>query len=62
MSFLSYNTLGKLFNCSEPKMYMKIKDIEHGTVPDMQLSIKYVLLLGIAIIIIHIIMTCLVVK
>lgn len=43
-------------------MFMKIKDIEHGTVPDMQLSIKYVLLLGIAVIIIHIIMTCLVVK
>lgn len=43
-------------------MYMKIKDIEHGTVPDMQLSIKYVLLLGIAIIIIHIVLTCLIVK
>lgn len=41
-------------------MFMKIKDIEHGKVPDMQLSIRY--LLGIAIIIVNIIITCLVVK
>lgn len=46
MSFLSYDTLSKLFNFSESKVLVKIKDLEHSKVLDIN---QY--LLGIAIII-----------
>lgn len=41
MSFPSQDTLGKLFNLSEPNGFMKNKGemhVEHSQVPDMQLS------------------------
>lgn len=62
MSFPSCDTLSKLFNFYEPKGFMKIKwemYVEHRHVPHIQLINPY--LVGIAVVSINIIMTCLVV-